>query len=220
MQIEYVTDTMIPEKSPHTGKHLIPTPQHSRARTALSGKLTFAAITCFIGGFVVLTFIRSLIPYEDTQRIESPFAAWEGIWEGEFATYDSSGEKIDEIHVRQIYKHLALEDEFHQKGVFTITDPKTGEQREELAANTADFDGTNLVCRVASDGGRALTVHTGRIEGEHIIWSRDIPGTIESFDEWIDGDTYFIEGTGTYGDRTTAEPLTFVGRYHRVIEDE
>lgn len=210
---------MTPEKPPDAGKHSTPTPQHTRARTALSGKLVFLAIACFIGGFVALAVIRSIVPHEDSQQIESPFAAWEGTWEGEFATYNSRGEKIDEIHVRQIYKHLALEDEFHQKGVFTITDPKTGEQREELAANTADFDGTNLVCRVAKDGGSSYTVHQGRVEGDHIIWSRDIPGMIESFDEWIDGDIYYIDGTGTYGDPATAEPLTFVGRYHRVIEN-
>jgi hypothetical protein len=108
------------------------------------------------------------------------------------------------------------DDQFRQEGHFTVTDVATGEAKEEKALNTASFELTDLECKVYKEKGSVMEVFGGTMEGGVITWSRDIPGARETFREWIEGDTYYIEGEGLYGDPATAEPLTFRAAYRRV----
>ena len=187
----------------------------------LVSKLIVIGIFASIIVFGVAALITSLAPPEaGGEVVESPFKAWDGVWEGEFTTYAWNGEPVRRLKVRQTYEHVYAEDNFRQEGRFVITDLETGETTTEKAINTAQFNGSRLKCQVLKDNGKRVVTHRGRIEDGYIFWSHNLPGDFETFREWIDGDTYFIEGYGIYGDRATAQPLLMVGRYRRVTPQE
>ncbi len=188
----------------------------SRGSNVVASRILVIVLFSWIGLFGAGALWVSLQPKANAIRVESPFREWDGVWEGEFEGFNTEGERVTHIRVRQRYRHVPNEDEFRQEGHFTVTDVATGTVEEEKALNAAAFDGTNLRCKVYKKKGSVMEEHTGTKENGVITWTRDIPGAKESFREWIEGDTYFIEGEGLYGDRESASPITFKAAYHRV----
>lgn len=170
----------------------------------------------WIGAFALTAYWQSKKLNEGAQTFVSPFRDWDGTWEGEFLVFNAAGEEINRLRVRQEYHHEPAEENFMQLGAFEVTDPATGETKKENAINTAEFDGTDLRCKVIKDGGHVIELHQGSIEDGKLVWRRQTTEVDEAFYEWIDGDTYYIDGEGKYGDLATAELLKFEGRYRRV----
>jgi hypothetical protein len=187
-----------------------------RGASIAASRVVVIAVFSWIALFGAGAFWVSLQIPEGAELRESPFREWDGVWEGEFEGFNAEGERVTHIRVRQRYRHIPNEDEFRQEGHFTVTDIATGETEEEKALNSAAFDGTNLRCKVFKKKGSVVEEHMGEKEDGEITWTRDIPGAKETFREWIEGDTYFIEGEGLYGDRETATPIRFEAAYHRV----
>lgn len=190
-----------------------------RARRVASSRALVVILFGWIGVFAVAALWISLQTPEGAELRKSPFHEWDGVWEGEFEGFNPAGERVTHLRVQQRYRHVVSDDQFRQEGHFTVTDIPSGEERQEKALNAADFDGTNLECTVYKRKGSVVEHYEGVKEDGVITWTRDIPGAKESFREWIEDDTYYIEGEGLYGDPETAEPLTFKAAYHRVEEE-
>lgn len=197
------------------------------------------AFVVWVAGFGAWGLSKALSPVPGAVVVESPFKAWDGKWAGEFVvSKEKTGEVVRRLKVEQRYRHVLAKERrdyrvteengrprgrfvkvgsFEQEGHFRIEDPATGEVQHEKALNSSDIEMKDLRCKVVKDRGREIVEHTGRIENGKLVWSRDVPGVArETFVEWIEGDVYFIEGTGVYGDPATAEPLILRGRYERV----
>lgn len=173
------------------------------------------AMFAWILAFGVGALIFSLIRQPGEKEIVSPFKPWDGVWEGEFVALKSTGEIVRRVRVRQEWRHIAASKDFRQEGHFMVTDAATGVAEEEKALHKCAFDLTGLERRVIKRNGGVVIELDGRQEGGRIVWSRSIPGATETFREWIDGDTYHVEGEGAYGE-AGAEQLTYVGLYRRV----
>jgi len=185
----------------------------------VGSKLVVTALFLWIGIFGVGTFLKSMSPPEGSTRLVSPFKPWDGNWEGEFSVTNAKGEVITRLNVKQRYRHVMADERFEQEGHFEVTNLATGEMEIEKALNSSEFDGTGMHCKVFKKNGAVVEEHVGRFEGEVLIWSRDESFAKEEFREWIEGDVYFIEGEGMYGDLETAEALTMHGEYKRVVAE-
>lgn len=190
-----------------------------RARRVATSRILVIVLFGWIGVFGLGAVWISLQTPEGAELRKSPFHEWDGVWEGDFEGFNPAGERVTYIRVRQRYRHVPSDDQFRQEGHFAVTDVETGERREEKALNAADFDGENLECTVYKRKGSVVEHYQGVKQDGVITWTRDIPGAKETFREWIEGDTYYIEGEGLYGDPATAEPLTFRAAYHRLEEE-
>jgi hypothetical protein len=119
--------------------------------------------------------------------------------------------------VRREFRHVPSDDQFRQEGQFRLTEPETGVVKTEKGLHSADFDLTNLGRKVFREKGSVLEVYAGEKDGRGVItWSRDIPGVSESFREWVEGDTFYVEGESHYSDPATTQTLTIRGVYRRV----
>ena len=145
-----------------------------------------------------------------------PFAPWNGHWSGEFVSYDIDGKVRYRLRVDQRYTPAGRG---QQSAVFTNT--SEGGRVETVHAVNLVRDG-ELLCRVTKIGpdGKpvgAVIEHKGEYVGPgHIIWHRRIgEGRFEIFNEIVDGDTYWIHGTGLYGKDPHSTEI-FEGRYRRI----
>ncbi len=190
-----------------------------RAYPLWVSRLLVIVLLLWISGFGVLALIKALSVPATAQSVASPFKAWDGVWEGELATYKFTGEPVSKVKVRQDYRHVLADKEFQQEGHFEITDPKTGKTVRESALYSADFELKTIRCKIIRKNGGEVIFRTGKIEGNYLFWSRSAPSVLESFREWVEGDAHCVEGSGIYGDKATAEPVVFVGRYRKVKDD-
>lgn len=197
--------------------HERPPPDRSRGR--FGSKVLVIGLFAWIIGFGVFSLWKSTTPPAGAEIVESPFKPWDGVWEGEFVTYDYDGTPVQRLHVRQSYRHVNAKKKFRQEGEIENTDLESGEKTREIVIHTANFDRTGLRGRVLRKNGRQVIERTGRLEDGYLFWSRSKPGTVETYRQWIEGDVYHVEGTGLYGDPATAKPMRFVGRYRRIEEE-
>lgn len=195
-----------------------PSDASTRKRVATS-RVLVVILFSWIGLFVVAAVWVSLQTPKGAELRRSPFHQWDGVWEGEFERFDAQGERIAHLRVRQRYRHVVSDDRFRQEGHFTMTDMATGETRREKALKTAEFDGTGLERRDYRRKGSVVEHYDGVKEEGVVTWTRDIPGAKETIREWIEGETYYLEGEGVYGDPATAERITFRAEFQRIEED-
>lgn len=147
------------------------------------------------------------------------FSTLDGIWEGDFVGYDSTGRELYRIKARHSYRTVDGE---RQEARIEDTMPDgtviTG-QGYNIAKQEADGS-LSLLCVIEkSDGDRVE--HRGTVSKApdgvlQIVWHTDVPGRLEVFRElvrrvggrWI----YTIDGFGRYGDSVTV----MAGRYAKV----
>lgn len=185
-------------------------------RRRLGSRLLVFALFGWIGLFAAGAVWISLRPREGAELRESPFKEWDGTWEGEIEVFNAAGERISHARVTRRFRHVPSDDQFRQEGHFRVIDEATGETREEKALSTASFGLSGLERKVYKEKGSVVEAFQGGKDGPAITWSRDIPGAKESFREWIDGDTYHMEGEGVYGDPAAGESKTYRGSFLRV----
>ncbi len=145
-----------------------------------------------------------------------PFKAWNGTWKGEFICYDIEGHERYRLQVEQTYKSAGAA---QQSAVFK--NRSADGTVETVHAVNLVRDG-KLICRsrtIAPDGkpiGETIE-HQGEYIGPgHIIWHRRIAEAgFETFNEIVDGDTYWIHGVGLYGG-DPHDINIFEARYKRV----
>lgn len=190
-------------------------PAGSRSRMLISRILVvglFGWIILFGAG----AFWISLRPRPGAERRISPFADWDGTWEGELEGFDAQGQRLTHLRLRQEFRHVPSDDQFRQEMHVQVTDMATGATKEEKALNSADFDGTHLKRKTYKEKGSFVELREGVREGGTIVWTREVPGGKETLRERIEGNGYVIEGEGFAGEAPTMKPITYRGQFHRV----
>ncbi|MCB1034429.1 MAG: hypothetical protein KDD47_11415 [Acidobacteria bacterium] len=154
----------------------------------------------------------------------SVYAELDGSWEGEFVGYDTAGEEVYRIRVRQTYRTVDAETQ-----VVEIADTMPdGTVITGTGANTArrlPDGGLELLCRVEKSNGEKV-VHRGRLGlapdgGPQLVWSSREGERFETFRETVRGHgdeaVYSIDGVGRYGESV----VVMAGRYRRAgLPDE
>ncbi|MBI3736370.1 hypothetical protein HY256_07635 [Candidatus Sumerlaeota bacterium] len=189
-------------------------------------RILVLALLGWIGGFAVLSYIKSLSPPPESKAIVSPFKPWDGVWEGDLVTVGPDGREVHHVHLKQEFRHVvsdtgfrsrAGDDKvFRQEGHFEATDTATGKKDHEAEMKTSDAEMKILRSRVIRKKGQEVIYREGRIEGGGIVWNCSMPNARETFREWIEGDVYHLEGEAAYGNSSTTQPLHLKGEFRRV----
>lgn len=190
-------------------------PAPSRSRILIS-RLLVIGLFGWIFLFGAAAFWLSLRPREGAERRMSPFAEWDGTWEGEVQGFDADGRRVTHLRLRQEFRHVPSDDQFRQEMHVQVTDLATGATKEEKALNSADFDGTRLRRKTYKEKGSVVELREGVRDGATIVWTREVPGGMETLRERIEGDSYIVEGEGFGGEAPTVMRITFRGQFHRV----
>jgi len=182
-------------------------------RVFILSVLAFAALV------MVARNLRGRAP-EPTEVIEqivedesTPFARWDGAWEGTFNTRRPDGTLESSVQVHQEYTTITPTE---QK--VTITDRLADGTVKESRGQNTEVNGA-LECRLWEPDG-AMKLLTGTRAGRALFWHRRdaAAGIEETFREEIvrdaGGDLYTIDGVGLYG-KGRAEVLLYEGRYRR-----
>jgi hypothetical protein len=146
------------------------------------------------------------------------FAQLDGTWAGSFVGYDTEGQELYRIAVRQTYETVSdstqrvrIEDRMADGTIVTG-------QGQNVARRTAEGD-LELTCRVDKSNGDQVT-HRGRlVQGprgdQQIIWYSSTPDRTETFREHVrqhhGGAVYEINGMGRYGETL----ILMHGRYQQ-----
>ena len=145
-----------------------------------------------------------------------PFEPWHGHWHGEFVAYSIEGIEQYRLSVEQTYKPAGP---MQQSAVFT--NRSAGGAIETVHAVNLIRDG-KLICRtrkIGQDGSPygEMVEHMGRHLGPgHIMWFRRTgKDGFETFNERIDGDTYWIHGVRHAGGERGGVEI-YEGRYVRL----
>ncbi len=148
------------------------------------------------------------------QDESSPFARWDGAWEGTFNTRRTDGTLESSLLVRQEYTTITPNEQS-----VTITDRRADGSVKESRGQNTDVNGA-LECRLWGPDG-TMKLLTGTRAGKTLFWHRrdTAAGIEETFREEIvrdaGGDLYTIDGVGLYG-KGRAEVFLYEGRYRRV----
>lgn len=177
-------------------------------------KIIVLIIALWIVGFMIFAVIWSRSPAPSIKTVVSPFKPWDGEWEGE-STTTVDGKTVTKSKARLQFRHINAEKNFRQEGHADITD-ESGKAESGEFIFTADYDCKNLVRRVLTREGRRTDDYQGKAEGDVIVWSRDIPGTTETFRQWVEGDTLHVEGSGVYAGPAGEEKRTYSATYKKV----
>ena len=148
----------------------------------------------------------------------SPFARWEGVWEGKLSAFRSDGEPVSSVTVRQVHDTVSETEQ-----TVSIIERQTDGETKEFTGTTLLVDERFERRFLMPDG--ASVVYAGRREGNAIFWHRldPVTGLEETIREEIirsvDGDLYTIDGMRR--DRQAGgEILLIQGRYHRAKQGE
>ena len=149
----------------------------------------------------------------------SVFRSLDGTWRGTFVGYDTRGQELYRIGVRQTYETV----DAHTQTVTIRDEMPGGKTITGRGKNTAHRDAKGslrLRCEVAKSNGERV-VHQGRLVrgpdgGREIVWWSTKKGRAETFREWVTKrkgrrDVYHIHGMGRYGDTS----MLMAGRYTR-----
>lgn len=186
-----------------------------RRRKALTAELQRVVILLTGGGIALLFLLllaRSLNPADHellSQDLSASFAALDGQWAGQTASYNARGGKIAEYFEQRVY-HSAS------------TKVQTLEIiRDEGSAQAAGYDvwvhretadGTLVAARSAD--GEDTPPFEGHMEGGHYFWQRETASHIEIHRLHLTGNTLFVEELRIPRDK--ASGLTIVsGRLQR-----
>lgn len=199
----------------------------SGARRWIS-RLLVIGLFGWILGFGVLAWMRATSVPEDMRTVVSPFAPIDGVWEGEYETFDAKGGPAAVRHVRAEFRHVLpgfkLRDrgaiEFRQEGHSIMTDPETGATGIERSLKVHEKESGLFTRKVIRNNGRDKTEFVGREEAGVLVWSRESPGVSETWHERIEDGEYRLDGSGTYEDGNTSATITFRARYRRVAESD
>ncbi len=149
----------------------------------------------------------------------SVYSDLDGAWEGEFVGWDTKGEELYRIRVRQEYR--TVDAETQEVGITdTMADGTVIRGRGRNIARRRADGSLELLCIVEKSNGDRVE-HRGRLirgpggEGELVWWSHE-PERTETFREAVRGEgasaVYSIDGVGRYGSST----VVMAGRYRRV----
>jgi hypothetical protein len=161
--------------------------------------------------FLAAALLLVLLPAADARADldpDYPFTPWDGEWSGMFIVYRTDGTRLETIEVTHRYQRAGSR---RQVGEFENR-YANGRVERETAVNSVGEYG-RITCEVRRADGTTV-VHSGRIDGDAIIWHREDAGTMEIFHERVIEDTYRISGMGIYGPARQSR-LLFVGEYHR-----
>ena len=178
------------------------------------------ALLAFAALVMVARNLRGHAP-EPTEMIEqvaqdesSPFARWDGAWEGTFNTRRPDGTLESSLQVHQEYTTITPTEQS-----VTITDRHADGSIKESRGQNTEVNGS-LECRLWEPDG-TMKLLTGTRAGRALFWHRrdTVAGIEETFREEIvrdaGGDLYTIDGVGLYG-KSRTEVLLYEGRYRRV----
>ena len=173
---------------------------------------TYALLLLLFIGTVCVTATGLTPPVKPAD----PFGPWTGRWKGEFVCYDIQGKQKYRLEVEQRYEPAG---EGQQGAVFMN---RSGDGSVEIIHAVNLVRGGALICRTRTIGpdGKALSEpieHRGTyISQGHIIWHRRIGDRgFETFNEVIDGNTFWIHGVALHSD-DPREIEIYEGRYTRV----
>lgn len=147
------------------------------------------------------------------------YADLDGTWEGTFVGYDTEGQELYRIAVRQTYRTIDEETQTVEIED-TLADGTVVTGKGHNLARRARDGSLELRCIVEKSTGDRVD-HSGRLGtgpgGEtQLVWYSDSPGRLEVFREVVrkdgDGWVYTIDGVGRYGESL----ILMAGRYRKV----
>lgn len=151
----------------------------------------------------------------------SPFAPWDGVWQGTLNIYHPDGSLESSAQVRREHASLSAD----EQTILIVGHAADGRETHERGRET--MAGERLERRLWGDDGTSRLLQ-GRLIGRAILWHREDPrtGMEETLREEIlhtgKEDLYTIDGWGTYPTGGGAAPVrrVFEGRFRRSERDE
>ncbi len=175
-------------------------------------------------GLVALLLSSATSTTASPQAPQAPsavFADLDGTWEGEFVGYDTEGQEIYRISVRQTYRTVDSKTQ-EVRVTDTFADGRVITGRGQNTAERLPDGSLRLRCVVVKSNDERVT-HLGSSgiapDGEpQLVWHSKGIDRWESFRETVRGQgaeaVYSIDGVGLYGGTV----IIMAGRYHQVEE--